>query len=195
MSTEFVLPASLFSGEPVERDVVLNQTSIDEATAKQAKDAEVHIPEPQIITFLLLPVTSALDVKYTKERGHNENRFRFTPKRGEAGENETKFEPMERIVSNERELKALTMIAKEVIKGWLTFKNSEGQDVVFSEHNLERLCGYSYLIEPAVREAYEIASIKDGAESGNSETSFVGSANPNEDQNGGPTGEIAELTK
>jgi hypothetical protein len=204
--SEFILPASLFSGEPVERDVVLNQVAIDAAEAERdelleecpndilAADA-IEIPEPKTITFLLLPVPSAIDVEYKKKCGHNVQRLLFTPKKGKSGKPETDIEPIERIISNDQELKAITWIAKKVIKGWRTFKNSEGQDVVFSEHNLEKLCEYSQLIEPAVREAYEIASIKDEAEAGNSETSFVGSASPSEDPNGLHTGEAAEITK
>lgn len=202
--SEFILEAALFSDEPVERDVVLNQTNIDEITHRRGKllasddkfDQEtgeaLSIPEPQTITFLLLPVTSTIDVEYTKMRGHNDNRFQFTPRKGKGGENETKFEPMERVVRNDQELKAITWVAKKLIMGWRTFKNSKGQDVVFNGKNLDRLCGYSHLIEPAVREAYAIAEIKDEVESGNSETSFAGSASPSEDQNGENIGETAD---
>jgi hypothetical protein len=210
--TDFVLPASLFSGEPVERAVVLNQTAIDKAIKERddlaaaadilddgstaaAAAATVEIPEPSVINFMLLPVTSSIDVEYTKQRGHNDNRFVFTPKKGDDGANETKFEPMERVVHNDKELKALTWLAKQVIVGWRTFKNSNGENVVFTEHNLEKLSEYSALIEPPVRAAYDLASLKDQADSGNSETSSAGSATQNEDQDGELTGLTAVTTK
>jgi hypothetical protein len=205
MSTEFVLPAALFSDEPVWRDVVFNQDAIDAAEAERddllaevtnasAADA-VEIPEPQIVPFLLLPVTSEMDAEYTRLRGHNESHLRFRPQEGAPGKSKIEFEPIDRVFSNDRELKAITWIAKKVIKGWHPFRNTDGALVEFSELNLKRLCGYSQYIRPPVAEAYKIADIKSEVEEKNSETSFVGSASPSEDQNGMPTGEAAEITK
>ena len=182
MSTEFVLPASLFSGDPVERDVVFNQDAIDEAEAKRdelaasedpdaiLEAADLEIPEPQIVRFLLLPVTGSIDAEYTKKRGHNETHLRFRPQEGATGRTSTEFEPIDRIFSNERELAALKWIAKKVIQGWTSFRNTDGALVEFSELNLERLSEYPFYIRPVVAEAYKIAELKSEVESGNSET-------------------------
>ena len=179
MSTEFVLPASLFSGEPVVRDVVFNQAAIDEAEAKRDELAakgktsaidEVEIPEPKTVKFLLLPVTGTIDAEYTKRRGHNESHLRFRPQDGGTGRSQIEFEPIEKIFSNERELSAIKWIAKQVIKGWHAFRNTDGELVEFNELNLERLSEYPQYIRPAVDEAYRIADLKSEVEEKNSET-------------------------
>ncbi|RLE25612.1 MAG: hypothetical protein DRJ50_02580 [Actinobacteria bacterium] len=202
MSTEFVLPAALFSDEPVEREVVMNRAEIDAAEAerdalaaegKTSAASEVEIPEPKPIWFLLLPVTATIDAEYTKNRGHNESKLSFRPNQGQKhGKAEVEFEPIDRVFSNDKELSATKKLAKKVIKGWRRFRNTNGEWVEFSEHNLERLSEYPQYIRPALDEAYKIADLKSEVESGNSETSSGGNANPDEDHDGPHIGAIAD---
>lgn len=181
--TEFVLPASMFSGEPVEREVIYNPKEVAAGGEKMS------------IFFLLVPVTAAMDAEYTSDRGHNDSVFRFRPRKNESQENDVEFEPMERVVHNDREIKAIKRLAKKVIKGWRPFKLSDGTTIAFSEHNLEKLSEFLDYIRPPIEEAYRIAGIKKDVEEGNSETSFGGSATPNEAHDGDRTFEPASMTE
>ena len=203
MSTELIIPAALFSDEPVEREVIYNQDAIDEAVAKRdellaSEDeadvlaaAGVEIPEPQTIWWLMIPVTATIDAEYTKRRGLNESKLSYKPNRGGSGNVEAEFLPVDKIFSNERELSAIKWLAKQVLKGWRPFRITDGQTVEFSEHNLERLSEYPQYIKPACDEAYKISALKSEVELGNSETSFGGNATADEDQDGEHTGETA----
>ena len=156
--TDFVLPASLFSDDPVERDVVYNPEEVEAGA------------EPMVVTFLLMPVTGDIDAEYTKQRGHNEQHLSFLPGRGEEGKALIEFQPMDRVFSNDRELAALKWIAKKVIKGWKPFTLTDGQTIEYSEHNLEKLSNAPQWVRPAVNEAYKINEIKTEVEEKNSET-------------------------
>ena len=156
--TDFVLPASLFSDEPVERDVVYNPEEV------------ANGEEPMVVTYFLMPVTGDIDAEYTKRRGHNEQHLRFRPSQGDEGKPSIEFEPMDRVFSNERELAALKWIAGKVIKGWRPFTLTDGQVIEYTEHNLEKLSNAPQYIRPAVDEAYKINEIKTEVEEKNSET-------------------------
>ncbi|HPA83018.1 MAG TPA: hypothetical protein PLS95_19525 [Thermoanaerobaculales bacterium] len=155
---DLILCAGLFTGEPVEEYVVLNQEEVDGQSAK-----------PQGAYFLVLPVTGDEDAEFQKRRGQDVRKIRYRTKRSddEPGTPSIEFEPMEAEFSNEREIAALKWLAVKKVRGWRGIMLDNGQELAFSEKNLEKLASIPRLIRPVISRCYELTRLKEGLEEGN----------------------------
>ncbi len=156
--SELILSAGLFTGEPSERFVTLNRDEV-EATGAPVQGAY----------FMLKPVDGKLDAEYTKLRGQDTHTMKIRPKgkNDDADSPNVQFEAMEVSFSNERELKAIAWLAKKVITGWRGIKLDNGNELEFSEHNLEKLAGFSPIIKPVIEEAYALGRLREVLQEGN----------------------------
>jgi hypothetical protein len=146
-----VLPAALFTGEPVER--------------------EVEYPNGKKVRFLLLPITGDLDAKYTKLRGLDRQELKFRPTQAEDGSpSSVVFEPIGRTFSNEKELDAAKWLAERVIRGWSGLMLDDGSELAFTKENLLKLITIPSFTQPAIKEAYALGQIVEEIEEGNSGT-------------------------
>lgn len=145
--SELILPAEFFATEPIKR------------TIKYPGNFELDV--------LLMPVTGDIDSEYQKLKGHDQQTLRFKP--GENSEGPRfEFEPIERVFSNEREIKANKWLAKKIIKGFPNgFKAKDGREVECTEKNLESLACLAWFIQPIFREAYSLMNLKTEIEEGN----------------------------
>jgi hypothetical protein len=149
MSSELILPAALFSDEPVER--------------------EIEYPNGYRLKVLLMPVKAEWDVEYQKKKGHDLQTLRFKPRAGEDGEKAGfEFEPIERVFSNEREVAANQWLAGKVIRGFPDgVKLSNGQMLEDPMKHVKELAAIPWLIHPILRDAYDMASVRSEIEEGN----------------------------
>lgn len=158
---DLILSAALFTGEPVEEFIVLNE---EEVAAQGVAPSGAY--------FKILPVDGDLDVEYTKKRGMDEQEIRFRPKKAETdgtGAN-VEFEPMSRTFSNQREIAANKWLCDKIVKGWRAITLDNGTELPFSGHNLAVLASIPRYARPIIKRAYELNELKVALSEGNSAT-------------------------
>lgn len=184
MTEGIVLSASLFTGEPIEEYIVLNQAAIDEAKS-EAEAIEIlnsnagpdeeplkvpTIPKPQGAWFTIIPVDGDLDSEYTKRRGQDSQTARYHLNQNshrDDDEPRVKMEALERTFSNSKEIAARKWLAEKVVFGWRGIKLSSGDELEFSGKNLAKMSSIPKFIMPVIRRAYELNEIINEASEGN----------------------------
>jgi hypothetical protein len=149
MTSELVLPAELFSDEPVER--------------------VVEYPNGYQLKVLLMPIKAEWDVEYQKRKGHDLQTLKFKPRKDEDGAGASfEFEPIERIFSNEREVAANQWLAGKVVRGFPDgLKLSDGKRLEDPMKHLKELAAIPWLIHPILRAAFDLVMVKTEIEEGN----------------------------
>jgi hypothetical protein len=164
---DLILSAGFFTGEATEKFVCFNQAEVDAAKSDASEDVE-----PIGAYFSLKPVDGKLDAEYTKLRGQDVKTMRVRPRadRDDEGPN-CDFEPMEMSFSNEREIKAMEWLAKRVVTRWRKVMLDDGNELPFTEKNLELFSRIPQFIKPVLEAAYELGKLQDQLTEGNFETS------------------------
>ena len=112
----------------------------------------VHV-EALDADFLLVPATSRLLAEHNKRSGLTPKGMEYTIS-GEPIRGQIEFDPVQVVDAN-------IWLAGQLIKGWDGLVASDGIEIPFSEENLQMLASQTDLIDPVIKAASELASIRD----------------------------------